>query len=117
MQLERYIKSFPSERPCTVVYTSTLIGKYSTFHPSDSSQVAWLGKENVDATWVCEHTLPKNVVEEYEHGVQTGIAVHQMVQCGPLFSTAYVERVQEDSAEPPSKKARLKEWNAPETTG
>ena len=89
----------------------------STFHPSDSSQVAWLGKENVDATWVCEHTLPKNVVEEYEHGVQTGIAVHQMVQCGPLFSTAYVERVQEDSAEPPSKKARLKEWNAPETTG
>ena len=88
-----------------------------TFHSSDLSQVAGLGKENVDPSWVCEHTLPKNVVEEYEHGVQTGIPVHHMVQCGPLFCTAYVERVQEDSAEPPSKKTRLKEWNAPEITG
>ena len=54
------------------------------------------------------HALPMNVVEKYEHGVQTGIAVHQMVQCGPLFCTAYVERVQEDSAEVPLKKLGLK---------
>lgn len=70
----------------------------------------------MDASWVQEHTLPKDIVAEYEHGTQTEVAVHQKEQCGPLYSTAYVDKVQEDTAECPSKKAKMMEWSA-ETSG
>lgn len=94
---------------------STCIFEYKLIS-SLLSQVAWLGKEDVDASWVSAHTLPKDVVQEYEHGVRTQVAVHQTVQYGPLFTTAYIDRAQDDSAESPPKRARFEEWT-PETSG
>ena len=71
----------------------------------------------MDASWVHEDTLPTDLVQEYEHGVQTEVAVHQVEQCGPLLCTAYVQHLEQGTTETPSKKAKLTEWSTPETSG
>ena len=81
-------------------------------------QVAWLGRDDVSATWVLEQFLPKEVIQEYERGIEVEVSVDKAVQTGQKTYTATVTQRQPSlETAPTAKRSRLTEWSTPQTSG
>lgn len=79
-------------------------------------QVLWVGKEDICATWVHANSLPINIIEEFEKGIQSEVKVQATTQGGQTSFTAEVEQMHVQ-AQTPAKRMKPDRWVTPNSSG
>lgn len=70
-------------------------------------QVVWLGRPITESSWEPASSLPSDIIEEYESGIQRDVQEKSYTSGGQTIYTLLSARESNSAAQPHTKKPRL----------